>query len=330
LVEIVTEPVITSSEQAGLCLIELRKLVRYLGISDGSMERGSLRCDANISVRLPGAPLGSKVEVKNMNSIKNVRKAIDHEIERQTKMNAAGKTIISETRTYNAESNTTSGMRNKEALNDYRYFPEPDISPIVISDEWYESVKKSLPILPAQVKKTLIEDYGLPNYDANLLSDDRLIAAYFFKTASFCKHYKLISNWIMGPVKSYLNENGIGIDTLNLTPSKLADLINAVQQKEISHSDATQQAFNYILKHPQIEVSESIVTLGLAQLDDFSEMQQLIEDVLAAYPAKVKEYHNGKKGVIGMFMGLIMKKAVGRIDPQKVNEMIKGTIDKIK
>ena len=330
LVEIVTEPVITSSEQAGLCLIELRKLVRYLGISDGSMERGSLRCDANISVRLPGAPLGSKVEVKNMNSIKNVRKAIDHEIERQTKMTAAGKTIISETRTYNAESNTTSGMRNKEVLNDYRYFPEPDISPIVISDEWYESVKKSLPILPARVKKTLIEDYGLPNYDANLLSDDRLIAAYFFKTASFCKHYKLISNWIMGPVKSYLNENGIGIDTLNLTPSKLADLINAVQQKEISHSDATQQVFNYILKHPQIEVSESIVTLGLAQLDDFSEMQQLIEDVLAAYPAKVKEYHNGKKGVIGMFMGLIMKKAVGRIDPQKVNEMIKGAIDKIK
>ena len=134
----------------------------------------------------------------------------------------------------------------------------------------------------------------------------------------------------MGPVKSYLNENEISIDILNLTPSKLADLIHAVQQKEISHSDATQQAFKYILNHPQIEVSESIVTLGLAQLDDFSEMQQLIEDVLAAYPAKVKEYHNGKKGVIGMFMGLIMKKAVSRIDPQKVNEMIKGTLDKIK
>ena len=330
LLEIVTEPMITCSEEAGLCLIELRKLVRFLGISDGNMEQGSLRCDANISVRLPGAPLGTKVEVKNMNSIKNVRKAIDYEVERQTKMIADGRAIISETRTYNTEKNTTSGMRKKELLNDYRYFPEPDISPIVISDEWFESVEKSLPVLPDQVKKTLIEDYGLPNFDANILSYDRLMATYFFKTAAVCKYYKVISNWIMGPVKSYLNENEIRIDSLSLPPSKLADLINAVQQKEISHSDATQQAFKYLLKYPHVEVEEAILILGLGQVDDFDGIKQLIENVLADHTDKVKEYHNGKKGIISMFMGLIMKQSVDRINPQKVNVMIKETLDKTK
>ena len=330
LLEIVTEPIIASSEQAGLCLIELRKLVRYLDISDGNMEQGSLRCDANISLRLKGAPLGSKVEIKNMNSIKNVRKAIDHEVQRQTKMIVAGKVIISETRTYNADNNTTSGMRKKEELNDYRYFPEPDISPIIISDEWYESVKKSIPVLPDKVKKILIKDYGLSNYDAQLLSDDRFSAEYFFRTANTCRHYKAISNWIMGPIRSYLNENEMRIGTLNLSPSKLADLINAVQKKEISLLDATQQAFRYLVKYPDVEVKDAIGTLGIAQVDDFDEIQHLIADVLADNPDKVKEYHNGKKGLLSMFMGLVMKKSVKRRNPQKVNTMIKENLEKIK
>ena len=330
LLEIVTEPMIASSEQAGLCLIELRKLVRYLDISDGNMEQGSLRCDANISLRLNGAPLGSKVEIKNMNSIKNVRKAIDHEVQRQTKMIVAGKVIISETRTYNADNNTTSGMRKKEELNDYRYFPEPDISPIIISDEWYESVKKSIPILPDKVKKILIKDYGLSNYDAQLLSDDRFSVEFFFRTANTCRHYKAISNWIMGPIRSYLNENEMRISTLNLSPSKLADLINAVQKKEISLLDATQQAFRYLVKYPDVEVKDAIGTLDIAQVDDFDEIQHLIADVLADNPDKVKEYHNGKKGLLGMFMGLVMKKSVKRRNPQKVNTMIKENLEKIK
>ena len=330
LLEIVTEPMIASSEQAGLCLIELRKLVRYLGISDGNMERGSLRCDANISLRLHGATLGSKVEIKNMNSIKNVRRAIDHEVQRQTKMIVAGQTIISETRTYNADNNTTFGMRKKEQLNDYRYFPEPDISPIIISDEWYESIKKSIPVLPDQVKKILIKDYGLPNYDAQLLSDDRSVAEYFFRTANTCRHYKAISNWIMGPIRSYMNENEMCIGNLNLCHSKLADLINAVQKKEISLLDATKQAFGYLVKYPDVQVKDAIVTLGLAQVDDFDEVQQLIANVLADNPDKVKEYQNGKKGILGMFMGLVMKKSDKRRNPQKVNKMIKENLEKIK
>jgi aspartyl-tRNA(Asn)/glutamyl-tRNA(Gln) amidotransferase subunit B len=330
LLEIVTEPMIASSEQAGFCLIELRKLVRYLGISDGNMERGSLRCDANISLRSHGTTLGNKVEIKNMNSIKNVRKAIDHEVQRQTKMILSGQAIISETRTYNAHNNTTSSMRKKEELNDYRYFPEPDISPIIISDEWYESIKKSIPVLPDQVKKTLIKDYGLPNYDAQLLSDDRSIAEYFFRTANTCRHYKAISNWIMGPIRSYLNENEMCIGNLNLCHSKLADLINAVQKKEISLLDATRQVFRYLTKHSDVEVKDAIVTLGLAQVDDFDEIQQLIINILVDNPDKVKEYHNGKKGILGMFMGLVMKKSGKIRNPQKVNTMIKENLEKIK
>ncbi len=330
LLEIVTEPMIASSEQAGLCLTELRKLVRYLGISDGNMERGSLRCDANISLRLHGATLGNKVEIKNMNSIKNVRKAIDCEVQRQTKMIIAGQAIISETRTYNADKNTTFGMRKKEELNDYRYFPEPDISPIIISDEWYESVKKSIPVLPDKVKMTLIEDYSLPNYDAQLLSEDRAIAEYFFRTANTCRHHKAISNWIMGPIRSYLNENRICIDNLSLCHSKLADLINVVQKKEISLLDATQQVFRYLVEHPDVEVKDAILNLGLAQVNDFDEIQQLIVNVLADNPDKVKEYHNGKKGILGMFMGLVLKKSGKRRNPQKVNTMIKENLEKIK
>ncbi len=330
LLEIVTEPMIASSEQAGLCLTELRKLVRYLGISDGNMERGSLRCDANISLRLHGATLGNKVEIKNMNSIKNVRKAIDYEVQRQTKMIIAGQAIISETRTYNADNNTTFGMRKKEELNDYRYFPEPDISPIIISDEWYESVKKSIPVLPDKVKITLIKDYSLPNYDAQLLSDDRAIAEYFFRTANTCRHHKAISNWIMGPIRSYLNENGICIGNLSLCHSKLADLINVVHKKEISLLDATQQVFRYLVKHPDVEVKDAILNLGLAQVDDFGEIQQLIVNILADNPDKVKEYHNGKKGILGMFMGLVLKKSGKRRNPQKVNTMIKENLEKIK
>ena len=165
LVEIVTEPLIVSSEQAGLCLITLRRLVRYLEISDGNMEQGSMRCDANVSVRRSGQPLGSKVEVKNMNSIRNVRKAIDYEIDRQINYMTKGIPIISETRMYHPETNTTSGMRTKEALNDYRYFPEPDISPIFISDQLYDQVKASLPMLPQEVRNLLITKYGLPSYD---------------------------------------------------------------------------------------------------------------------------------------------------------------------
>ena len=171
---------------------------------------------------------------------------------------------------------------------------------------------KDIPILPDKVKKILIKDYGLSNYDAQLLSDDRFSAEYFFRTANTCRHYKAISNWIMGPIRSYLNENEMRIGTLNLSPSKLADLINAVQKKEISLLDATKQAFRYLVKYPDVEVKDAIGTLGIAQVDDFDEIQHLIADVLADNPDKVKEYHNGKKGLIGMFMGLVMKKSVKR------------------
>ena len=175
----------------------------------------------------------------------------------------------------------------------------------------------------------MIKDYGLPNYDAQLLSDDRSIAEYFFRTVNTCRHYKAVSNWIMGPIRSYLNENEMCIGNLNFCHSKLADLINAVQKREISLLDATQQAFRYLVKHPDVEVKDAITTLGLAQVDDFDEVQQLIVNVLADNPDKVKEYQNGKKGILGMFMGLVMKKSNKRRNPQKVNKMIKENLEKI-
>jgi aspartyl-tRNA(Asn)/glutamyl-tRNA(Gln) amidotransferase subunit B len=310
LVEIVTEPLIISSEQAGLCLITLRRLVRYLEISDGNMEQGSLRCDANVSVRRSGQPLGSKVEVKNMNSIRNVRKAIDYEIDRQT--------------------NTTSGMRTKEALNDYRYFPEPDISPIFISDQWYDQVKASLPMLPQEVRNLLITKYGLPSYDSELLSEDHHQAAYFFKTAELCKNYKAISNWMMGIIKSFLKESGIKITQFVITPAQLASLLQAVDDKLLSHSDATQRVFKYMLEDSGIALTEILVNLGLTQQGEEQDVQPLIDAVLNEHAIKVKEYHNGKKGIAGMFMGLVKKRATGGLDPVRLEQMIIESLKKNK
>jgi aspartyl-tRNA(Asn)/glutamyl-tRNA(Gln) amidotransferase subunit B len=330
LVEIVTEPLIVSSEQAGLCLITLRRLVRYLEISDGNMEQGSLRCDANVSVRRSGQPLGSKVEVKNMNSIRNVRKAIDYEIDRQINSLTKGIPIISETRMYHPETNTTSGMRTKEALNDYRYFPEPDISPIFISDQWYDQVKASLPMLPQEVRNLLITKYGLPSYDSELLSEDHHQAAYFFKTAELCKNYKAISNWMMGIIKSFLKESGIKITQFVITPAQLASLLQAVDDKLLSHSDATQRVFKYMLEDSGIALTEILVNLGLTQQGEEQDVQPLIDAVLNEHAIKVKEYHNGKKGIAGMFMGLVKKRATGGLDTIRLEQMIIESLKKNK
>ena len=229
LLEIVCEPDIRSSEEAYAYLTEIRKLVRYLEICDGNMEEGSLRCDANISVRLKGeTELGSKVEVKNMNSIRNVQRAIAHEFERQVAILEAGGTIVSETRTFNAQSGTTAGMRLKEELNDYRYFPEPDLPPVVITDEYLESVKSSMPSLPQALFKRFTDIYGLPAYDAGVLTEEKGIALYFELLCEHTKNYKAASNWMMGPVKSYLNELTLDIARFPLPPAAIGDIIALV------------------------------------------------------------------------------------------------------
>jgi aspartyl-tRNA(Asn)/glutamyl-tRNA(Gln) amidotransferase subunit B len=323
LIEIVTEPSIRSSEEAYACLTEIRKLVRYLEICDGNMEEGSLRCDANVSVMLVGATAyGSKVEVKNMNSIRNVQHAIDHEVERQIDLLEQGIPVISETRTFNAGNGKTFGMRTKEELNDYRYFPDPDLSPMVVSEEWLSSIRSSMPELPRQLQIRFISQYNIPSYDAHVLTDSKDIASYFERVCQSTTNYKAASNLIMGPVKSYLNEKGISANEFSLSPEIISALIRLIDDGKASFATATQRIFPELIAQPgkqPIEVAES---LNLVQESDQETIGVIIDQVIREFPLKVEEFKHGKKGIIGMFMGEVMKRSKGKADPKIANEML--------
>ena len=328
LIEIVTEPVIRNAEEAMAFLKEIRKLVRHLGISDGNMEEGSMRCDANISLRLPGDPLGSKVEIKNMNSIRNVGRAILHEISRQRSLLESGHTIVSETRTFNADTGDTADMRTKEELNDYRYFPDPDISPVYVDDRWFDEIKSSMPKLPQQIKKELMEQYGLPEYDALFISEDHGFVTYFEQCVSSTPHFKNVSNWLMGPIKSYLNDQQMEIDAFPIPAVSLAAMIDTIQSGKINYTAASQQLFPYLIDHPDETIELACQHLNIHQEGDESVIRDIVEEVLDANRAKVKEYIHGKKGLIGMFMGQVMQRAGGKLDPKQVNKLILEELEK--
>ncbi len=330
LIEIVTEPDLRSSDEAFALLTEIRKLVRYLDICDGNMEEGSLRCDANISVMLKGASqYGKKVEVKNMNSIRNVQRAIDFEISRQVSMIENGETIYSETRQFDAVNGDTHGMRTKEELNDYRYFPEPDLQPLRLSEEWLVEVKNSLPSLPRDLYKRFVEEYGLPEYDAGVLTDTKEIALYFEALCKESSNYKAASNWVMGPVKSYLNELTLHVRDFAITPSRLADLIALVDSGKVSYSVAAQKIFPVMLESQNSESALKIAErLNLIQESDAGSLKPVVDEVLARFPEKVAEYKAGKKGLLGMFMGEVMKASKGKADPKVATELLKEVLDK--
>lgn len=324
LIEVVTEPDIRGSEEAYVLLTEIRKLVRYLDICDGNMEEGSLRCDANVSVMPCGSKeYGKKVEVKNMNSIRNVQRAIDYEAERQILELEKGHTISSETRTFDATTGTTAAIRTKEELNDYRYFPEPDLSPFVVSDEWLEEIRASMPSLPYELHQKFVQEYQLPEYDADVLTDTKEIAFYFDALCSKTRHYKAASNWMMGPVKSYLNESGVAMDQFPLQPEQLTELIELVATEKVSFAIASQKAFPYMLEHPQKSAIQAMEELNLKQDSSTDSIKPLIEEVLAEFPQKVQEYKNGKKGLLGMFMGEVMKRSKGKANPKVANELLR-------
>lgn len=323
LIEIVTEPCLRSSEEAYALLTEIRKLVRYLGICDGNMEEGSLRCDANVSVMLKDAKkFGRKVEVKNMNSIRNVQRAIDYEIERQINEIERGHEIISETRTFDADSGKTFGMRTKEELNDYRYFPDPDLSPMTVSEEWLESIKAEIPALPAELFKKFVEEYNLPEYDAQVLTESRDIAEFFEETCRYVNNRKAVSNWVMGPVKSYLNEHNIDASDFPLPGASLAALINLVESGKVSYTAASRQLFSALLKNPADTPLELAQRLNLIQESDHGAISPIIDEVIKEFPLKVEEYKNGKKGIIAMFMGEVMKRSKGKADPKVANALL--------
>lgn len=329
LIEIVTEPDLRSSDEAHAFLTEVRRLVRYLDICDGNMEEGSLRCDANISVMLKGATeYGSKVEVKNMNSMRNVQRAIEHEVERQIILLESGDQIPSETRDFDDVSGTTSSLRSKEALNDYRYFPEPDLAPLIVDESWIEEIRADMPPLPKQLVEKFTNTYGLPLYDAEVLTDIKEIALYFEALCQETEHYKLASNWLMGTIKSYLNEHNLTIKEFPLSAKTMAELIQLVATQKVSNSVATQKIFPLLLQN-QNEHPENIAKAhNLIQDSSSDSIQPIIDAVLLNMADKVKAYRSGKKGLLGLFMGEVMKQSAGKVDPQKASKLLKETLEK--
>ncbi|MCP3660858.1 MAG: Asp-tRNA(Asn)/Glu-tRNA(Gln) amidotransferase subunit GatB [Bacteroidetes bacterium] len=328
LIEIVTEPDLACSKEAYFLLHEIRKIVRYLEICDGNMEEGSLRCDANISVmKREDKEYGQKVEVKNMNSIRNVQLAIEYEIVRQIEELEKGNTIQSETRSFNASNGKTIKMRTKETLSDYRYFPEPDISPIIINDKWINEIKSSIPILAREYYSKFTQEYKLPSYDAKLITENKELAKYFESICKFTKNYKSASNWIMGPIKSHLNDLKINISEFEIIPKQIASIISLIDEGKLNMSSATKILFPKLIDNPKKEIELIVKELNLIQEKDTNKIDLWINEVIKENPQKVDLYKKGKKGLLGMFMGEIMKKSKGTADPsitsQKLKEILK-------
>jgi len=328
LVEIVSEPDIRSSEEAHQFITEVRRLLKYLDICDGNMEEGSLRCDANISVRLKGvSKFGTKVEVKNMNSSRNVKRAIEFEIRRQVDIIEEGLEVIHETRSFNATDNTTISMRHKEEANDYRYFPEPDLQPFVVSEDYINKIKKIIPPLPNELIIKFTKEFGLSRYDAGVLVEEKEVALYFNELCSFTNNYKLAANFINGIVKSYLNENGINIKDLSINSIQLASLINVVDSGIVSNTIATSKIFPEMLLSDKSV--EKIISDNNWQQDSGSDaLNDYIIQAISKYPNKVAEYKSGKKGLIGLFMGEVMKISRGKADPKIANKLLKVELEK--
>lgn len=329
LLEIVTEPDFRSGEEAYAYLTEVRKLVRYLEICDGNMEEGSLRCDANISVMLKGASeFGKKVEVKNMNSFRNVERAIDFEIHRQIDLLEAGEEIAGETRSFDAVKDITFSLRSKENANDYRYFPEPDLQPVFITQEYIANVKSTLPILPDELFLRYTHEYKLSEYDAQQIIESREVAAYYNQLVKHTKNYKSAANWLMGPIKSYLNEHAIHFTDFSMTPEKVAEIIQLIDENKVSNSAAAQGLFPALLAQPNKTAEQIAAELDLIQNSNSGELQGMIDGVLTKFPEKVAEYKGGKVGLLGMFVGEVMKQSKGKADPKLLNQLVRETLEK--
>jgi aspartyl-tRNA(Asn)/glutamyl-tRNA(Gln) amidotransferase subunit B len=327
LLEIVSEPDMRSSMEAYHYLTEVRKLVRYLDICDGNMEEGSLRCDANVSVRLVGvSEFGTKVEVKNMNSIRNVQRAIEFEILRQIEVLEAGGSLSQETRAFDALKGITISMRSKEAANDYRYFPEPDLPPITITKEQIESVAQEMPALPRALFQRYTKEYGLSEYDAYNITDNKGIALYYESILAHTKNYKSAANWLMGDIKSYLNEYGVDMDKFPLKPLVIAELIHLVEEGKVSSTVASQNIFPALFSTEEspLQVAER---LNLIQNSDEDALKGFILKVFELNPDEVARYKSGEKQLTGFFMGQLMKVSQGKADPKLANGLLRQLLD---
>ena len=321
LMEIVSEPDIRTPDEGAEYLRQLRAILVYLGVCDGNMEEGSFRCDANVSVRPRGSQeLGTKVEVKNMNSFKNVQKALEYEIRRQIKAVEAGETLVQETRLWNADQEITLSMRSKEFAHDYRYLPEPDLVPLVIEPAWIEEIQRSLPELPEAKRQRFVRDYSIPEYDAGVLTTSQELAAYYEATVKVHNDPKLVSNWVMVELLGRLNKDGKGIIESPIPPERLGAMLGLLTKGTISGKMA--KDFFDEMYTTGADPAEILKKKG-GQIADPAEMEKIIREVLAANPSAVGEYRSGKEGAFNFLIGQVMKATRGKANPQLVNELLR-------
>ncbi len=327
LIEIVSHPDIRTSEEAYEYLAALKAVLLYAGVSDCNMEEGSLRCDANVSIRPRGSePFGTRAEIKNLNSFRNVARAIDHEIARQTAVVESGGTVVQETRLWNADRGETASMRSKEEAHDYRYFPEPDLPPLVVSETWVAGVRASLPELPADKRRRFVAEYGLPDYDAGVLTLSRDVADYYEAVAKEGGNAKAASNWVMTEILRKLKDDERPVASCPVAPSALAELVRLIDAGTISGKIA-KDVFEKMWSSG--DSAKGIVEReGLMQVSDSGPILAAIAEVIAASPDQVATYKKGKTGTIGWFVGQVMKKTGGKANPQMVNDLLKRELDK--
>jgi len=322
LLEIVSEPEIRSATEAVAYLKKLHSLILYLGISDGDMSKGNMRCDANVSVRLKGEEeFGTRTEIKNINSFKFVEKAINIEAERQIDILEDGGLIVQETRLYDSEKNETRSMRSKEVANDYRYFPEPDLLPVMIDEAFIAEIRTTLPELPDTKRQRFIDEYKLSEYDALVLANDLATANYFEAVVAECGNAKLSANWVSVDLQAYLNETEIPVSESPVTPQQLGGLINKITDNTIS-SKIAKTVFEAMLAG-EGNAEEIIEAKGLKQVTDSSAIEAMVDAVIANNPEQVKQYRSGKEKVFGFFVGQIMKESKGKANPGQVNQILK-------
>ncbi len=325
LIEIVSEPDIRTSDEAYAYLTELKQILQFVLVSTCDMEKGHLRCDANVSVRLKGAEkFGTKVEVKNLNSFRFLKLALDHEIVRQIGVLENGGNISQETRSYNSDSGETAPMRSKEQAHDYRYFPEPDLVPLRISEAWLADVKSSMPELPGDKRKRFIESYGLREYDAQILTSARSISDYFEKTAAVAGDGRAAANWVMGDLMASLKLEGKEIEDSPVEPQHLGELVNLIGKGEISGKLA-KEIFPKMWSSGD-SASTIMEREGLKQINDSDALGTIIDEVIAANPKQVEQYRSGKTAVMGYLVGQVMKASRGQANPASVNEMLKAKL----
>ena len=329
LMEIVSEPDIRTAEEAYLYLNKIKQIVQYLEICDGNMEEGSLRCDANISVRLKGEKnFGTKTEIKNMNSFRNVEKAIEYEINRQIELIEDGERIVQQTLLWNADANEAYPMRSKEEAHDYRYFPDPDLLPVIVDDEWKDEIGKFLPELPDVKLQRFMSNFSLPVYDAEILTQTKSLANYYEEVVSVSDDYKIASNWVTGDVLAVINNKKIDISDFPVSALNLGKLINLIKDGTISGKIA-KEIFPYMLENNS-DPEQIVKEKNLIQISDSSEIEMIIQKIIDANAGQVEEYRSGKEKVFGFFVGQVMKASKGKANPKLVNELLKTKLESFK